>query len=337
MRASPAPLRLAAFAFATLCALTPNVVRAQSFFLAEGSLHAEGVRVGAASRAPVRVVAAHGENVSIAYEGRRIRFEAEIALDESHLQVGVSRDAVLSETTFATTMLRGTWGPVMEMNDTRIRIGLPLGSPEAEATLTRDARLSGAPRPDSGPWEYSDRVPADDAEFHCTNFMLAPTPQGAATFHPPNEAARHLIRTEGTLDVFEVTLQGFVFTGFRAHASPCEAEEGLGGMALSATGGDGAGRHRTVVLQPHTELYATPTSTHPFARLQTRAYGIEVEVGEPSQFVVEVHEGSATVLLHFYLHIPNSALRDAPPGHHGFGMTHNRMPDWPTRHPQQTP
>ena len=305
------------------------------FFLQEGRLISEGQDVGHAVQATVQVTSAREDDVTITYRGRRLVVEANVRLDESHLQVGIARNSALTDTTFPTEMLRGAWAPVLRMSDARVVVALPPGSPEAHGSLarvTRNVRDGDAGRPRTGPWDGGSQAPRDDEAFHCTDFALSPTATSAPSFHPPNSAARHRLRSEGDFDVFTVTIQGFVFTGFRARTLPCVHDEiSLGAFGIGVGSGDGAAHHRVVVMNPRTPLFATPTSTQAFATLLTRAYGIEIEVGVPSRFLVQVQDARATFQLRFFLHTPNDALRDAPPGHEGFGLTRTPMDDWPTR------
>src|SRR5690242_20471413 len=80
-----------ALVVAVLVAL-PAAARAQSFYLRDGRLYADGVDVGEATGLLVRVDAASGTHARARFDGTTISFDAELDVAVAHLQVGVGAD-----------------------------------------------------------------------------------------------------------------------------------------------------------------------------------------------------------------------------------------------------
>ncbi len=326
----------------------PAVASAQSFFLEQGALRDGDVLVGTAVRAPVSAEATPGGRTTLTYAGRAVTWRAQVHLAEAHLQAGVGVETALVGD-YAPRMLANTWAPVVAMAGGAVTLGLPASAPTRVATLAQ--RVAGARgSPDDTPWTSPARPMEDDPALHCAALDLAPAPGARARWRVRAYDARRLVRTTNGVDVIEVAIAGFVFTGYRPHRPPCR-DGSLEGLGATGGGGaaDGIAQGRVVVLPAGTELFRSATSAQAFATLRSGSFGIEPLEGSPgracdgaghctrspapptgpARWIVEVHDGRAAFLFEAWVHTPAERLVDAPSGHGGFGLYRVDVPGWP--------
>jgi hypothetical protein len=131
----------------------PEAARAQSFFLLQGKLKAQGKTFGTVRRLPVTVEWRNPEYPLVTFDGRSVRVRGQIPVGshEGALLAGVGGKVSLTGCEgWAITMAKGTWAPVLRGSPRSTEIVLPRGFPVRQAGIT-----AGAPGAVSQPHDYA--------------------------------------------------------------------------------------------------------------------------------------------------------------------------------------
>ena len=355
-----APLGLPSLLWLAL-SCSPQNAAAQSFFVFEAPIAPEGDVLGSLHDAPVTVVrwATPTEPV-LQFEDADVSLETSVELAESmdparpraRLVAGVRGRTTLPVGPWTIRMSAGAWAPVRGADAAGVRIALPPGMPSSEATIplgTRGAR--GRPSRAFDHPEASSR----GFELVCASFEVrASAAPDAPRWTIPSTAAYRVRRVNEVLTI-EVRMEGFVLLGFVDRVPDrCDAELGRSGIGSSC--GDGFTNGLVFQIPAGTPLYASSSSTEPFARARREIVGREIlqtpralacrtvpgetPVCEPSPpeprghtTLLFVGEGSASWSFHAEVRLPVETLARAT-GVGGFGGCRVPLSDWP---PGSTP
>lgn len=273
-------------------ALASNSVSAQTLFAFAAPIAPEGAIIGRLRDAPLTVIDWIGpREVRVRYQDAELRLETAIDLvraqrageTATQIVIGTARRGRVEAGPWDVTMEAGAWAPLRGFEGDAWRIALPPNLPEDEGLVRGLRPLRGTPRS-----AFDHRVVSlRHFESACADQLevRANADAGSARWRVPATAAYRITSappqqprpSRGQLAPgplsgsqllrVEVRVQGFVVRGFiDAPPAPCEGSIGLGGMGTMC--GDGVSDGLIVRVPAGTPLYATATSTEPFATLR---------------------------------------------------------------------
>lgn len=264
-------LRLA-LALSLLASLivSPSLVRAQSYFAYRLPIAPEGEILGAVHQAPVTLVRWSGEHEALVrYEDAELRLETPARLisgpgeARARIVVGVGEASPVRAGPWQIEMEPGAWAPLRGHDGDASLITLPHGMPRREGSVSARGAASGRP---ARPFAHAE-VPTSGLSLACTGQLhLRPRARrGGPSWTVPEGA---LYRVEGEQAPFrvEVRIEGFVVTGY-LDARPRECLAALGASGLGSGCSDGVMQGLVVRVPAGTPLYASASSTTPFAHL----------------------------------------------------------------------
>ncbi len=266
-------LRLASLALVLATLALPTLTRAQSLFAFEAPIAPEGQVLGRLSDTPLTVIDWIGPHeVRVRFQDAELRLETPIDLarahtagaPHTHVVIGTGRRSSVEVGAWSVTMEAGAWAPLRGFEGDAWRIALPRGMPGEEGLARGMRPLRGAPRR-----AFDHRVVSQRRfEYACDGQLEIRASADPASSRWPVPAASTFRITPGASPMrVEVRIAGFVVRGFvDALPAPCDGAIGMSGIGSQC--GDGASRGLVVRVPRGTPLYASATSTTPFATLR---------------------------------------------------------------------
>ncbi len=259
----------------------PTRAEAQSFFAFEAPIAPEGEVLGSLAAAPVEVVRWLAPTQPVLrFVDADVELETPVELTapavagtpHTHVVAGVRARTALGAGPWAITMGAGAWAPLRGSDTAGTRVALPPRMPLREATIPRGARgAQGAP---SRAFDHpSER--RRGFELACSPIEVrASRDPDAPRWSVPIGAAYRTLRARGAISI-EVHMEGFVLRGFLdREPERCEASIGMSGIGSRC--GDGFTHGLVFRVPGGTPLYASPTSTAPFAHTRREVLGREL-------------------------------------------------------------
>jgi hypothetical protein len=248
----------------------PSLVSAQSYFAYRLPIAPEGEILGAVHQAPVTLVRWSGEHEALVrYEDAELRLETPARLTtgpgeaRARIVVGVGEASPVRAGPWQIEMQPGAWAPLRGHDGDASRISLPRGMPRRQGSVRARGTASGRP---SRPFAHRE-VPTSGLSLSCAGqlHLRARAQRGGPSWTVPEGALYGVEGERAPLRVV-VHVEGFRVTGY-LDARPRECLAALGASGLGTGCGDGVMHGLVVRVPAGTPLYASASSTTPFAHV----------------------------------------------------------------------
>ncbi len=351
-----------AIAIAALVLAFVSVAQADDLLVVEASIEADGARVGDVRGMHAQIASVDGDRLTLGHTGAQIEMTVvvDLAAEGTYVQVGYAAETELdNDSGFTIRARQGSWVPLFRVLPNEYQVGLPADFP---ATVARSSRSLPLPvdRPTSTPFSFDGTDPEVGLLERCEGDQLQPSASSRVRWTIPLDA---WVYDAGPIRrgfrPVRVLRHGFVVEGVM-RVRQCDDIGGMGMGSMGVASGDGWTTGRVVTLPSGTELYASATSTAPFAVLRDDAIGLEPihdvvrkechTVGrgraardvcarvpaEPTgiaSWIVPI-EGDLRALLEVVVREPAESLADVDPARRnhgrGFGLS-SSVVEWPAR------